>query len=148
MYFSIRSSGGQLMGAYNGVSRADALAAMHRDAGYPRVRAEGEEVVFPDEDTAELCGGMSRWTVTPLVAVYCDVSSHEALERLYRTLDDARVSYCAGYGMPRAPGLPPVWGHGPDVIDGHARAYLALYPDDVSATMATLVEAGFASVRA
>lgn len=47
-------------GVYRGADAAEAVAAMHRDAGYPQVRAKAGELVFPDEETALLCGNLGE----------------------------------------------------------------------------------------
>ena len=77
--YTITSGAGQTMGTYSGETAAHALAAMHRDAGYPRVRVEDGEIVFPDADTESLCGGLAAWTVTPVVSYEIIVASPSAL---------------------------------------------------------------------
>ena len=52
-------------GHYEGRTPADALAAMHVDAGYV-VRAEGDELIWHDDADEVTCGGLDRWTVRPL----------------------------------------------------------------------------------
>jgi hypothetical protein len=48
---------------YAGYCAADALARMHRAAGYVAVRAERGELIFPDAETARICGGFDSWCV-------------------------------------------------------------------------------------
>lgn len=62
MAYEIESTAGVIMGVYEGATPAEALAAMHRDAGYD-VRAEGDRVVFPDAETERICGGLDDWLV-------------------------------------------------------------------------------------
>ena len=52
-------------GHYEGRTPADALAAMHRDAGY-RVTAEDGELIWHDDADEVTCGGLDRWHVRPL----------------------------------------------------------------------------------
>ena len=52
-------------GHYEGRTPADALAAMHGDAGY-RVTAEDGELIWHDDADEVLCGGLDRWNVRPL----------------------------------------------------------------------------------
>jgi hypothetical protein len=52
-------------GHYEGRTPADALAAMHRDAGY-RVAVEDGELIWHDDADEVLCGGLDRWHVRPL----------------------------------------------------------------------------------
>ena len=49
-------------GHYAGRTPADALAAMHRDAGY-RVTAEDGELIWHDAADEAICGGLDLWTV-------------------------------------------------------------------------------------
>jgi len=49
-------------GHYAGRTPADALAAMHRDAGY-RVVAEDGELIWHDAADEAICGGLDLWTV-------------------------------------------------------------------------------------
>lgn len=53
-------------GAYTGASKADALAAMHRDAGYPVKVTPSGRLAFPDAETAALCGGVDQWDIVEL----------------------------------------------------------------------------------
>ena len=57
--------GGTTFGHYAGRTPADALAAMHRDAGYG-VTVEGGVLVWHDDADEVLCGGLDRWHVRPL----------------------------------------------------------------------------------
>jgi len=49
-------------GHYAGRTPADALAAMHVDAGY-RVRAEDGELIWHDAADEAICGGLDCWQV-------------------------------------------------------------------------------------
>jgi hypothetical protein len=49
-------------GHYKGQTPADALAAMHRDAGY-RVVAEDGELIWHDAADEVTCGGLDCWNV-------------------------------------------------------------------------------------
>ena len=57
--------GGTTFGHYAGRTPADALAAMHVEAGY-RVAAEDGELIWHDDADEVLCGGLDRWNVRPL----------------------------------------------------------------------------------
>ena len=57
--------GGTTYGHYTGRTPADALAAMHTEAGY-RVAAEGGELIWHDDADEVLCGGLDRWHVLPV----------------------------------------------------------------------------------
>jgi len=57
--------GGTSYGTYQGRTPADALAAMHRDAGY-RVAVEDGALIWHDDADEALCGGLDRWTVAPV----------------------------------------------------------------------------------
>ena len=49
-------------GHYTGRTPADALCAMHVDAGY-RVAVEGDTLIWHDAADEALCGGLDLWTV-------------------------------------------------------------------------------------
>ena len=57
--------GGTTFGHYTGRTPADALAAMHVEAGY-RVAAEDDELIWHDDADEVLCGGLDRWNVRPV----------------------------------------------------------------------------------
>ena len=57
--------GGTTYGHYTGRTPADALAAMHVEAGY-RVSVEGDELIWHDDADEVLCGGLDRWLVRPV----------------------------------------------------------------------------------
>jgi hypothetical protein len=61
--YQITSKSGTDHGLHRGATPADALAALHRDAGYPDVRAEGGAIVWPDDETRDLCGDLDAWTI-------------------------------------------------------------------------------------
>ncbi len=65
--YTITSKAGQAMGEYAGRTPREALVAMHRDAGYPGVTydADADAIVWPDEDTADLCGSVRDWEIVP-----------------------------------------------------------------------------------
>lgn len=47
------------------IAPLDALASMHRNAGYDvAVSEDGTELVFASEADAALCGGLDAWRVT------------------------------------------------------------------------------------
>lgn len=52
-------------GHYEGRTPADALAAMHVDAGY-RVAVEDGTLIWHDDADEVTCGGLDRWHVRPL----------------------------------------------------------------------------------
>ena len=52
-------------GHYEGRTPADALAAMHTEAGY-RVAVEHGELIWHDDADEVLCGGLDRWNVRQL----------------------------------------------------------------------------------
>ena len=52
-------------GHYTGQTPADALCAMHVDAGY-RVAVEGGDLIWHDDADEVTCGGLDRWHVRPL----------------------------------------------------------------------------------
>ena len=58
--YTITSKAGVGMGTYEGSSKAEALAAVHRDAGYDVACVDGE-LRFPDAATRELCGDVADW---------------------------------------------------------------------------------------
>lgn len=60
--YKIESKAGETMGTFEGASAAEALAAMHRDAGYD-VRAEDGALVFRSDEDERLCGGLDDWRV-------------------------------------------------------------------------------------
>jgi hypothetical protein len=64
--YNITSKSGANYGDFEGATPAEALAAMHRDAGY-RVSVEGDEVAFASDADREFCGGVDDWTIRPVV---------------------------------------------------------------------------------
>jgi len=63
--YEISTLSGTSYGTYRGRTPADALAAMHVDAGY-RVTAEDGELIWHDDADEVICGGLDRWHVRPL----------------------------------------------------------------------------------
>lgn len=63
--YQIESEAGQLMGIYEGERRLDALAAMHRDAGY-ECSVVGHVITFRSADEAEICGSVDAWIITAI----------------------------------------------------------------------------------
>jgi hypothetical protein len=63
--YEISTLSGTSYGTYRGRTPADALAAMHTDAGY-RVTAEAGELLWHDAADEVICGGLDRWHVRPL----------------------------------------------------------------------------------
>ncbi len=63
-----RSTGADF-GCFDAASELDALATMHRDAGYDVTMDEtGTELVWDDADDAALCGGLDVWRVQEVPA--------------------------------------------------------------------------------
>lgn len=60
--FNITSRAGVDFGIWDGETKAEALAALHREAGY-ECRVEGDDVAFDDEDTERLCGHVADWHI-------------------------------------------------------------------------------------
>lgn len=60
--YRITSTGGADYGIWEGASEADALAALHRDAGY-ECRVEGGRIVFADETAERGAGQVEDWIV-------------------------------------------------------------------------------------
>lgn len=60
--YSIVSKGGMVMGYYDGENPAEALAVMHRDAGYT-CSVEDGEVVFASDVYEGVCGGVDAWII-------------------------------------------------------------------------------------
>ncbi len=55
-------------GVFEGTDKAEAVAAMQREAGY-RVEAKDGELVFPDDETAKLCGDIGEaWAADEIEA--------------------------------------------------------------------------------
>lgn len=54
------------MGEYKGTCKADALRAMHEDAGYQGVTVLYGDLYFEDPETEAICGGMDTWAVEPV----------------------------------------------------------------------------------
>ena len=61
--YQITSKAGADFGPWSGATAAEALVAMHQDAGYPGVFYDDrhDRVVFPDDDTKRLCGDVWDW---------------------------------------------------------------------------------------
>jgi hypothetical protein len=64
--FNIISKSNANHGDFEGATPAEALAAMHRDAGY-RVSVEGDDVAFASDADREVCGGVDDWTIRQVV---------------------------------------------------------------------------------
>ena len=62
MKYKIESEAGEDMGIYEGTTKTEALAAMHRAAGYD-VKVLDDELVFKGDKDEELCGGLDAWSV-------------------------------------------------------------------------------------
>lgn len=61
--YTITSQAGTGFGDYEGETPADALAAMHADAGYTGITAENGTIVWPDAKTRETCGDVEDWLI-------------------------------------------------------------------------------------
>ena len=60
---SNRSTGADF-GTFEAGSEVDALATMHREAGYDvAVREDGAELVFASDADRDLCGDVDAWIV-------------------------------------------------------------------------------------
>lgn len=60
--FQITSRAGLDMGEWEGETKAEALAKLHRDAGYQcTVDQDGDDVEFESESDAELAGYVGDW---------------------------------------------------------------------------------------
>jgi len=62
-YRILNRSTGEDFGTYEGVCDADALAAMHRAAGYDVTIDGHEDLVFESDYDTDTCGGFERWSV-------------------------------------------------------------------------------------
>lgn len=62
MKYKIESKAGIDMGIWEGKTACEALAAMHRDAGYDVNVLDGE-LVFKSDKDEELCGNENQWFV-------------------------------------------------------------------------------------
>lgn len=60
--YRITSRAGKDYGLYSGTNPTQALAALHRAAGY-RVSAVDDQLQFPDEETRRICGDIKDWIV-------------------------------------------------------------------------------------
>ena len=61
--YRITSKPGADHGVYEGQTPADALAALHNDAGYDVHVGDDGELVFASEDDRDLCGTISDWHI-------------------------------------------------------------------------------------
>lgn len=63
--YRIESKAGEICGTYHGETPAEALLAMHREAGYGPDDAwiEDDELCFRDDDTREMCGDTTAWII-------------------------------------------------------------------------------------
>lgn len=64
--YNITSKSGSDHGDFEGATPAEALSAMHRDAGYT-VTVEDGDVAFRSEEERTVCGGVNEWTIRPVV---------------------------------------------------------------------------------
>ena len=69
--YHFESTEGVGFGTYEADTEIEALAALHREAGYD-VTAEDGELVFGDDETARLCSGLEGWRVRPTEDVLAD----------------------------------------------------------------------------
>ena len=77
--------GGTTYGHYTGRTPADALAAMHVEAGYI-VHVEGDELIWHDDADEATCGGLDRWHVRPVELI--EVLRAAGLPARLRSRDD------------------------------------------------------------
>lgn len=64
MTYTITSKAGADHGTWAGRTPAEALAAMHRAAGY-EVSADGDTMVWASDGDRQLCGDLRDWIITP-----------------------------------------------------------------------------------
>lgn len=70
-WYEITAEGGRCLGFYRGDTRTEALAAMHRDAGYD-VTVAYDELFFARDGDDELCGTVADFHVLEApYGVYC-----------------------------------------------------------------------------
>lgn len=63
--FRIYSNQGSDFGTWRGETAAHALSKVHRAAGYAvKWDRRTDSVVFPDDETRELCGDIGDWSIT------------------------------------------------------------------------------------
>jgi len=104
-------------GHYAGRTPADALAAMHVEAGY-RVAAEDDELIWHDAADEVLCGGLDRWHVRPVELI--EVLRAAGLPARLRSRDDINTAITAAmpqvgitdrcwWAFPRTPMLLADW---------------------------------------
>jgi hypothetical protein len=91
-------------GHYTGRTPADALAAMHVDAGY-RVRAEDGELIWHDAADEAICGGLDLWTVRPVELL--EVLRAAGLPARLRSRDD--INNAITVAMPHVGVTNPCW---------------------------------------
>jgi hypothetical protein len=60
--YQITSRAGVDFGVLEGETKAEALAKLHRDAGY-ECRVEDDDVAFDSDDDARLCGHGADWHI-------------------------------------------------------------------------------------
>lgn len=70
----IISKAGQDHGGWPASTAVEALASMHVDAGY-QVHVQGDELVFPDTETRQVCGGIGDWTIKPAPVTFLDCAT-------------------------------------------------------------------------
>ena len=63
MKYKIESEAGEDMGIYEGTTKAEALAAMHREAGY-NVHVLDDKLVFVSDEDEALCGTVDDYYIT------------------------------------------------------------------------------------
>lgn len=62
--FRIFSNQGSDFGSWRGETAAHALSKLHRKAGYDvKWNRETDSVVFPDDETREICGDVENWSI-------------------------------------------------------------------------------------
>jgi len=67
--YEIFSKNGENFGTFQGSTPAEALLAMHREAGYQPDQVwidEDGDITFASEETEALCGGLDAWRVVEL----------------------------------------------------------------------------------
>jgi len=122
-YWDITSRAGQDYGRCEGESEAEALVALHHDAGYLDVRYTSlGQIVWPDAETEQICGGVDEWIFSGPIEM-TDAESEARSEEVSRPSDcpcahpDCTVDSNAD-----------VWDHHDS--DGRSRNYCGLHHPD------------------
>jgi len=115
--YRIETKDGFGCGVWLGANEAEALAAMHRSAGYAVLVVDGR-LVFSDRVSGWLCGGLDAWVVTPLARNRAPPGwladpDHPGWEYLRDSPDLLRCEACHHTASPRLLALPGAAPHEP-----------------------------------